>query len=211
MKQFKTVKEVAELLGLSPQAVRSYCRRQDGRLLAELQEVGTRKVKTWFIFGGSLLGGGLPDVDVPPLEPDPPEPPVEPELSEPPVEPEPPVDDSETAWQAAYERMKSRAAEGEAQERQQQARETGEPIITTERLLSVLRDKMPPEMYARNEILIEIWCQIAPPYLTLDVDKLGKWALYGIPPVILANEAMHRQKKMREEAASGEGGNTDPE
>ena len=161
--------EVAERLGISVQAVRQKCRRQDGSLIADLVKQGKNRTPTWVISGGSLL------------------------------DPEPQPDPAAEEWERIREEMSGGSfSEPDA--------EPGPAFkISPEKLLSMIKGKMPNEMFRRNEFLIELWCQIAPEYLNIDLEKLGKWGFYGIPVGIGVSEAaLARKKRMDQERASRE-------
>ena len=184
-----TVKEISDLLGISPQAVRAKCRRQDGSLIASLERKGKKRIPTWIITGGSLLRDQ--QEEQPPLEEE--QPPLEGE--QPPLEEEQPV--AEDPEVDEWERIREELNNGSYQREETQEEESPPQNLhfTPEKLLSFIKAKMPAEMFKRNEILIEIWCQLAPGYMDLDVQKLGKIGFYGIPAAIVVSEAALAKKK----------------
>jgi hypothetical protein len=196
-----TVKEVADKLGISVQAVRKHCRKCDGSLDAKMVKVGPRQTRTWVITGGTLLS---PRVD--PAESCNPEILDEPgcDVDEAPSgaasSPEsessegPSIDEQEERWRRVLEDVQ------DGPEDRVDHGETRESFISSDKLLKLIKGKMPEDMFKRNEFLIEVWCELAPPYLNIDVEKLGKWGVYGIPPIIILSEVSHARDEQKKKA-----------
>jgi hypothetical protein len=198
-----TVKEVADRLGISVQAVRAHCRKADGGLNAKLVKTGKKGIRTWVISGGSLLvdpaetqKSDVAAEEVTETAPG--------ENTPPGCNPEnlgdtPAGEDDEDKWKKIFEARKGFSDDPEPGERP----ERSAPFLTSEKLLKLIKGKMPSAMFERNEFLIEVWCEIAPPYLNIDPDKLGKWAVYGIPSVIVVSEAdLAKQEKLKKQQAA---------
>lgn len=195
-----TVAEVARRLRITPQSVREKCRKG----LIEARMVKDRPGLTrWLITDSRFVqdeavrqpangepspaeSAGKPSAGEPSGGQEPsggigPE--TQPAPDPQPIGAEEVLDEDEAAW-----RDKLRELAGEKVEEEAERGSSSSFRFTPESLLAFIKRKMPPAMFDRHALEIEIWCFVAPDYINLDIDKFGKWIFYGVPAVIAADE-----------------------
>jgi hypothetical protein len=114
------------------------------------------------------------------------------------------AEDEEERWQRVLreEEEAGAGAEGESS-----ASEASRRILELDpsQLRKLIKGHMPGDMWERNEFLLTLWCEIAPEYIKMDLEKMGKVAFYGIPIIIAFGEGMRaRRMKMAARAAQAE-------
>lgn len=112
------------------------------------------------------------------------------------------AEDEEERWQRILREEEEAGAEGAPS-----ASDSSRRILELDpsQLRKLIKGHMPRDMWERNEFLLNIWCEIAPEYIKMDLEKMGKVAFYGIPVIIAFGEGMRaRRIKMAARAAQAE-------
>lgn len=219
------VREAAAILGISPQAVRTKCRR--GELKARMKADSRTGKKSWVINDDQVKKTAEPasapsegNIETLPGGPDDQGVSVGDDLPGDATGPggvgggshedagDPDLgsvaEDEEARWQRI---LREEEEAGAGAEGASSASETSRRILELDpsQLRKLIKGHMPKDMWERNEFLLSLWCEIAPEYIKMDLEKMGKVAFYGIPIIIAFGEGMRaRRMKMAARAAAEE-------